>query len=238
VSVAEAAFPDSMSAGQVASLAATTENNIGIAYTYNEPTIWFEYVIEVAQQVKSFGLKNVMVTNGFINPEPLAELMEFIDAFSIDLKSFDESFYRKQTASALPPVLDTLKTVKKAGKHLEVVNLVIPNLNDDPENFKDMIQWIASELGRETVLHLSAYYPCYRAKEPPTPAGLLLQFRDIASAFLDFVYTGNLPGENNNTICPVCGSILIERRGYLTAVQGLTTEGACKSCGRKIFQKN
>lgn len=235
VGVKDARFLEDVSADQILAKTEVT-GSFGIAYTYNEPVVWFEFVMDVATRAKEAGIRNVMVTNGFINPDPLDELIEVIDAFSVDLKAFDNTFYHDQTASSLQPVLASLKKIAGAGRHLEIVNLLIPGLNDDPAAFEDMVKWISSELGRNTVLHLSAYFPRYRSTAPPTPPAMLTSFREIASAYLDFVYAGNLPGERNDTLCPSCRNLLVSRTGYEVNFRGVTQNGCCKQCGQTVFQ--
>ncbi|MFO8021140.1 MAG: AmmeMemoRadiSam system radical SAM enzyme, partial [Perlabentimonas sp.] len=139
---------------------AFNQNNcIGIAFTYNEPTVWVEYMLEIAKLAKQNSLANAMVTNGYINPKPLDMILEFIDAFNIDLKGFSDKFYKEFTGGKLSPVLNTLKTIAKSGKHIEITYLVIPGLNDDETDFKKMAEWIASELGPSIPLHINRYYP-------------------------------------------------------------------------------
>ena len=221
---------------EVVGKASAIPGNIGIAYTYNEPSIWIEFIEPTAKEASNRGLKNVMVTNGYINPAPLQELIEYIDAFSVDLKAFTDSFYRIATSSSLAPVLKTLELIRKSGRHLEIVNLVIPGLNDDPVIFEEMVKWIANTLGRDTVFHLSAYFPMYMSTEPPTPEATIHKLRDIASRYLTFVYAGNLPSEPNDTFCPQCKKLLIRRRGYHTDIQGVNSEGSCKYCGNHVFE--
>jgi pyruvate formate lyase activating enzyme len=236
VSVKEAGFLRNHTSNEITEFSANSPNSIGVAFTYNEPAIWFEYVMDVAKSIHELGQKNVMVTNGFINPSPLDSLLEVMDAFSVDLKGFEESFYRKLTSASLKPVLATLVKIRESAKHLEIVNLVIPGLNDDPVLFEKMIHWIESNLGSETVLHLSAYYPRYLATQPPTPASVLRKLSYIAKERLSYVYTGNLPGEENNTFCPSCRKVVVNRVGYSVDVQGITTAGKCKYCGITVFQ--
>ena len=165
--------------------------SIGIAYTYNEPIIWYEFVLDTAQVAKNEGLKNVLVTNGYINPEPLRELMPFIDALNIDLKSMEDSFYRKYCSATLPPVLETIKTAAKSA-HVELTNLVIPTLNDKEENFAKLRDWIFENLGAEVPLHFSRYFPCYKMRIPPTPLKTLEKAREIVVQKLKYVYLGNI----------------------------------------------
>jgi len=183
---------DTYTPKQIAELAIQNSNNIGIAYTYNEPTIWFEFMLDCAKLVKQAGKDNVMVSNGFIMPEPLNEILPYIDAFNIDLKAFTDEFYRKQTFSKRSPVLEVLKIIKKSGKHLEITNLVIPSLNDDAEKFGEMVDWIEAELGNDTVLHISRYFPNYKMNKPITPAAKLTEFYTIAKQKLKYVYMGNI----------------------------------------------
>ena len=208
-------------------------NNIGIAYTYNEPTISFEYMLETAKLAKHEGMKNVMVSNGFINPEPLLTLLEVIDAFNIDLKAFTDDFYKKHTGGRLEPILKSLKAIRKSGKHLEVTFLVIPNLNDKEEDAIAMFNWIANELGKQTVLHLSRYHPAHLLSTPPTPPETLINFYNLAKEKLLYVYLGNIRNDRvvNNTICPKCGNVLIKRDGFYSSLASINPDGSCKKCG-------
>lgn len=215
--------------------AASTEGNIGIAYTYNEPAVFYEYLTETAILVRQAGMANVVVSNGFIEKEPLRKLIPLIDAFNIDLKSFSGKFYREITGGWLQPVLDTLKEIAQAGKHLEITLLVIPSLNDSEQEFNEMVRWIATELGVDTPLHLSRYFPSYRMQLPPTPESTLLTFARLASEKLNFVYTGNIRSEAfGKSVCPVCKTTLIERNGYEVSVTGLSGKSSCLHCGNRI----
>lgn len=211
------------------------KDNIGIAYTYNEPTIWFEFMRDLAIDNKKNGLYNVMVSNGYISLKPLEELVEIIDAFNIDLKAFTEEFYRKNTKSHLKPVLETLKKIRQAGKHLEITNLVIPFENDDSTTFKEMIYWINENLGKNSVLHLSRYFPNYKFNNSPTSSQKLLEFFDIASEFLDYVYLGNINlDKEKDTSCPSCGTKVITRYGFNTEVIGIDKDGNCTKCNHAL----
>jgi pyruvate formate lyase activating enzyme len=213
----------------------SASGNIGVAYTYNEPAIWFEYMMDVARLVKNNQLKNVMVTNGFINQDPLHELIPWMDAFSVDLKAFTDDFYRKVTGSRLQPVLDTLETIGKAQRHLEITNLVIPGLNDDINIFSDMCRWIQTNLGRETVLHLSRYFPTYKMTIESTPIDTLTHLYDVAKEFLDYVYIGNVHlSKGRDTSCSKCGQTVMRRDGYWTATSGLDSTGRCIVCGNQV----
>jgi pyruvate formate lyase activating enzyme len=223
---------------EIVDLAFSRQDNTGIAYTYNEPVVWFEYMEEIARLAKKKGLKNVMVTNGFVDPEPLAALISLMDAFSVDLKAFTEDFYKAMTGSALQPVLNTLKAIRKAGRHLEVTNLVITGTNDDEADFSRMVEWLGSELGVNTVLHLSRYFPMYKMDKNTTPEETLHRFYEIAKERLNYVYLGNLRIEKgNHTRCPRCGHMLIMRMGYHTEITGLDEWGRCGLCGEDVLER-
>lgn len=223
--------------GEIVTKALSIKGNLGVAYTYNEPTVWYEYMLETARLVHQAGLKNVMVSNGYINTEPLQELMGYIDAFNIDLKGFTDKFYREYTGARLDPVLQSLKQIKKSNRHLEITNLVIPSQNDDSAVFRDMIQWIANELGPDTVLHLSRYHPAFRSNEASTPAATLENFCRAAREKLHYVYAGNIYLKSfQDTYCPVCGNLLISRTGYDVVLHSsLTPDGCCRQCGKKAI---
>lgn len=209
------------------------KNNIGIAFTYNEPTVWIEYILEIVQKIDK-SLKKVMVTNGFINKEPLNELLKHIDAFNVDLKSFSNDFYKKETKSSIETVKETIKTIKKAGKHIEITNLIIPGKNDDKQLFEEMIDWIASELGKDTPLHLSRYFPNYKSEIPETEISTLVELHKLAKKQLNYVYIGNIKtAEGQNTYCPECHTELISRTGYYTVITELENK-TCRKCNSKI----
>ncbi len=219
----------------IISMASDFPGNIGIAFTYNEPTMSYEYIMEISRLASSMGLKTAMVTNGYINPDPLIQLLPFMDAFNVDLKAFREEFYTKNTDSGLAPVMETLRILNQAEKHFEITNLVIPGLNDDPAIFSEMIDWIAGELGENSILHLSRYFPHHKMTEEPTPVTTLLEFYEIAKEKLNFVYLGNVVShDGQNTYCPSCNELLINRTGYNTTVKSLTKEGHCEKCNTPI----
>lgn len=207
-----------------------------IAYTYVEPTIFFEYMLDTAKLAKKEGLLNVCHSNGFINPAPLRELCQLLDGANIDLKSFTEEFYGEMSQGRLFPVLQSLKIIKEQGVHLEITNLVIPTKNDDPALIKSMCTWIKKELGPETPIHFSRFYPLYKLRNlPPTPVTTLERSRRVAmEAGLEFVYIGNVPGhEGENTFCPRCHKLLISRQGYFVREININ-KGKCKFCGKPI----
>ncbi len=153
--------------------------SFGIAYTYNEPFIWYEFVLECAELAREHGLCNVLVTNGLYNPEPFERLAPLVDAMNIDVKSMQDSFYQKICKSHLAPVLATCRAAREAGIHLEITNLLIPTLNDAPEQVEELVRFMV-ELGRDVPLHFSAYFPCYKMTIEPTPLSSLLRAREIA----------------------------------------------------------
>ncbi len=207
-----------------------------IAYTYNEPIIFYEFVLETAKLAKKEGIKNIIVCNGFINEEPLKELLPYIDAANIDLKSFEDRFYKEYCDAWIQPVLNTLKTIHQSDTILEITNLIIPKLNDNMEKIDEMCKWIFSNLGKDVPLHFSAFYPCYQMEHlPPTPAGILLEAKETAEKNkLNYVYIGNIQLENQgNTYCPKCKQLLIERTQFNIS-QNNISNGKCKFCGEAI----
>lgn len=206
-------------------------DNIGLAYTYNEPSTFYEFMFDTAKQTHENGLKNAVISNGYINHEPLVKLLPFIDAFNIDLKAFSEDFYREQTKGKLEPVLKTLKIIAMSKAHLEITNLVIPGLNDNETVFEEMVKWIASELGDKIPLHLSRYFPNYKLNLPPTSHVKLETFYDLAKRHLQYVYLGNVTDEKrSSTYCFHCNKILVSRNQYAVSIQNLDKYGSCRNC--------
>lgn len=207
-----------------------------IAYTYTEPVIFYEYMLETAKLAKAQGLKNIMHSAGYVNEKPLRELVKYLDAANIDLKGFSEDYYAKISEATLGPVLNTLKILKESGVHLEITTLVLPGFNDDPETLKRMCLWIKDNLGADTPLHFSRFFPLYKlAALNPTPVETLEKAREIALASgLKYVYVGNLAGNPaEQTYCPKCKKVVIRRAGYMISEVNLT-DGKCKFCGEKI----
>lgn len=207
------------------------DGSIGLAFTYNEPSIWYEYIMDVAPRLKELGMQTVMVTNGFIEKQPLEDLLTCIDAFNIDVKGFNDHFYPQMCKGRLEPVKETVeRAIGRA--HVEITTLLIPGQNDDEVEIRALAQWLAS-LDRQTVLHLSKYHPDYKLDLPPTPEATLNRAREIALEDLDFVFTGNLPGEINNTNCLQCGNQLIQRTVYQVKITGIE-DRHCVRCGAEL----
>lgn len=210
------------------------KENIGLAYTYNEPTIYYEYMFDCAVKLKEHSLMNVMVTNGYINIKPLEAILPYMDAFNIDLKSFQNEFYHHRSSAKLKPVLDTIARVAQSGSHLELTFLIIPGYNDTEAEWKKMIGWIEAHCGQDTILHVSKYFPRYKLRSSPTPTETMKHFIHAARERLNYVYPGNNPEMENHTSCPGCGSTLIEREIYQTRVVGIRPDGHCSNCDYKI----
>lgn len=231
-------FPDiDFIAPEVAnSVSLSKEKNAGIAFTYNEPAIWYEYLMDTAKLSREKGMRNVMVTNGYINEEPLKQLLQVIDAFNVDLKAFNNHFYRKYTSANIEPVKKNIIRIKKADRHLELTFLAIPGLNDDPGEFHEMTKWIESETGKNTILHINRYIPSYKMKIAPTPRETLKKLYNIAASQLDYVYIGNIPdaGFATDTKCRVCKNPVIKRNYYNVSLTGLDDKGNCKYCNNKV----
>jgi len=214
---------------------AKKEKSRGIAYTYSEPLIWYEYVLETSKLAKEQGLTNVLVTNGSIRTQPLLELLPYIDALNIDIKSFEQSFYTKYSKGELAPVLNTAKVAKGNGKIVEVTNLIIPTLNDNEQELQALVNWIADELGEDTPTHFSRYYPQYKMNIPPTEVTTLKKAYDIAVLKLKYVYLGNIWDiDTNTTYCPNCKKKMIVREGY-TLTEYQIKNGKCNYCQEIIY---
>ncbi|HPR17554.1 MAG TPA: AmmeMemoRadiSam system radical SAM enzyme [Candidatus Cloacimonadota bacterium] len=201
-----------------------------LAFTYTEPFTWFEFILTIAPVLKENGIKIVMVTNGYINPAPLQELLPYIDAMNIDLKSMDEKFYHHICGGSLQPVLETIRLSAKAGCHLEITNLLITGENDSVENITRLIDFMVS-VDPEIPLHFSRYFPTFEMTNSPTPQPTLEMAKRLASEKLSYVFLGNVVTDYN-TYCPRCKSLLIERN-YKLKIHLI--DGHCPSCGKKIY---
>lgn len=203
-----------------------------VAYTYNEPLIWYEWVLDTSKLMQKEGLKNVLVTNGFIEEEPLRNLLPYIDAANVDFKG-DPPFYKELChVSHQEAVLRTLKIMREMKVHLEITNLLVTSKNDSDEQIQEMVDFIVENLGVDIPLHFSRYFPNYKLKLPATPIERLLRAREIAlEAGINYVYLGNVrDAEHSNTFCKNCGELLINRVGYFTKIVNLTEDGKCKNC--------
>jgi pyruvate formate lyase activating enzyme len=204
--------------------------SVGLAFTYSEPLVWFEFVRDAALAARAAGLVVVLVTNGYLNPAPLAELLPLVDAANIDLKSMDDRFYRRVCRARLEPVLAAIRQFTAAGVHVELTNLVIPGHNDDVASLDRLVDFVAG-LGRPVPLHFSAYRPAWRLQAPPTPPATLLRARERARRRLDWVYLGNIAtAGGRDSRCPACGDLLVDRSGY-RGVARLADGGRCPGCG-------
>ncbi len=207
--------------------------SIGISYTYTEPLIWFEYLMDVCPTIQKQGFKNVLVTNGMIEEKPLDELLPYINAMNIDLKSIRPDFYKKIIKGDLTTVQNTIRRAKNSC-HIELTNLLIPTLNDSLEEIDELICWVAA-LDKQTVLHFSRYFPQYKLDLPVTPTSTLVDAYRRAKQHLSYVYLGNLwdADINPDTVCPQCQSTLISRSHFQARVVGVT-DRTCTTCGRKV----
>lgn len=207
-----------------------------IAYTYSEPIVFWEYVMDAAEAGHRDGRRSVMVSNGFIQKEPLRALCDRLDAIKIDLKSFSETYYRDVVRGELRPVLESISTVRRYGKWLEIVYLVVPTLNDSDAEFRNMARWMKTEIGTDVPVHFTRFYPLYLLKNlPPTPVETLERAKAIAEAEgLHYVYIGNVPGhKGENTYCPHCRQLLVERAGFTITSMNVKS-GKCRKCGQVI----
>jgi pyruvate formate lyase activating enzyme len=221
-----------------AAVAATAKDRscASIAYTYSEPVIFYEYMLDSAIEGRTRGLRSVMISNGYILKEPLMELLPRLDAVKVDLKAFTDTFYRELCAGTLQPVLDALRWIKEQGTWLEIVDLILPGQNDAEGEIRALSQWVVRELGPEVPVHFSQFHPTYRITNlPRTPVSTLERcYRVAKETGLHFVYLGNVPGLGyEDTSCPGCGATLIRRMGF-TILSNTLKGGACPSCGRTI----
>ena len=207
-----------------------------IAYTYSEPVVFFEYMVDTAKEASKKNIRNVVITGGHINQEPLKELLGVVDAIKVDLKAFSQNFYTKYVRGELKPVLEAIKTIAKSDVWLEIVYLVIPSLNDSSEEIRRLCRYLKTEIGLDVPIHFSRFQPMYLMKNlPPTPLSTLVRTHDTAKEEgLHYVYIGNVPGHvTENTFCPHCQNMIIQRRGYEIKKIELT-EGQCNFCRNTV----
>ncbi len=216
--------------------AAQAAGSKSIAYTYSEPVVFYEYMLDTARLARAAGVRNVMVTNGYINRGPLERLCGHLDAAHIDLKGFDDDTYMRLNGGTLRPVLDTIKAFHENGVWFEAVHLAVPTWTDKIDLFREMAKWLHSNTGPDHPLHISRFHPQYKlANLPPTTTDYLIQAHEVAvDEGLNYVYVGNAPELRlMDTICPRCGKVAVARRGY-TVLEYNLADGACKYCGEKI----
>ena len=207
-----------------------------IAFTYNEPVVFAEYMHDIAIRARALGVRSVMISNGYIQKQPMLDLCKVLDAVKIDLKAFSDRFYRDLVSGELRPVLDTLALLRMQKIWFEIVYLVIPGENDARKELTDLCRWIAAELGPDVPVHFTRFYPQYRMTDlPPTPIAILQEARQIGrDAGIHYVYTGNVPGDaGENTWCPVCDKLLIRRIGY-AIIENNLIKGLCPACKQRI----
>ena len=213
------------------------ESNVrSLSYGFGEPVVFFEYMADLAARAQEAGLWNLMHTAGYIEPEPLEALGGLLDAVNVDLKSFDPDFYRQVVGGELEPVLRTLRWLAAQGVHIEITSIIIPTLNDDMTMIRAMCEWVTDELGPDVPLHLARFYPLYQFSDlPRTPVSTLEEARDTAlDAGLRFVYVARVTGhEGENTYCPACGQVVIDRVGFVIQEMHLK-QGSCGHCGAGV----
>jgi pyruvate formate lyase activating enzyme len=212
--------------------AAVNNSTPVIAFTYNEPTVFTEYLIDIAKSARRKNIRSVLVSCGFMNHDPLAEMCETLDAIKIDLKGFSEEFYRNVSGAELKPVLNSIKQISRSKVHLEIVNLVVPTLNDSDAMLINLADWIAGEIGPDVPIHFTRFHPDYKLLNlPSTPIATLEKARDIAmKKGIRYVYVGNVPGHpGNNTYCPFCGKVIIKRSNFFVLENNIT-KGRCNFC--------
>ncbi|CCO07838.1 AmmeMemoRadiSam system radical SAM enzyme [Desulforamulus hydrothermalis] len=205
---------------------------VGIAYTYSEPLMWYEYVYDTARLAKQAGLQNVLVTNGYVRQEPLKQLLPCIDAMNIDVKGFTEEYYHRSCRGQLAPVLETVATARQYC-HVEITTLLVPGLNDNEADLQRLVDWLA-DLDPDIPLHFSRYFPNYQFDLPPTPPATMRRAYELARTRLNYVFLGNLgEAQYQHTYCPRCRNLLVQRNGYQTNKVGLAGQ-ACRQCGEPI----
>jgi len=208
----------------------SSDENLGVAYTYNEPTIFYEFMFDLSKAVHEAGYKNVVVSNGYIMQEPLEALLPYIDAYNIDLKAFNDTFYKELCKGKRSPVMETIKRVH--GKaHMEITLLLIDGENTNVEELEDMFKWI-SDIDKDIPIHLSRYHPANRMTNPPTEIQTLLTTQAIAKKYLNYVYLGNVFKMDDNTYCPHCGAEVISRRGY--NCKSMLVGSKCHVCSSRL----
>ena len=221
-----------MSIEKLIDIIPSIENNAGVAFTYNEPLMWYEYIYDAAKSINENNPNKsvVVVTNGYINEEPLLKILPYVDAMNIDLKGYTNRYYNKICGAKLEPVLETIKIANKHC-HIELTTLLVSDENDSLEEVREIAKFIAS-INVNIPLHLSRYFPRYKMENAATQIEKITEAQNEAKKYLKYVYVGNVEGVDNNTYCPKCNELLIKRNGYNTQV--LIKENKCKKCGEEI----
>ncbi len=212
------------------------EGSKSVSFTYNEPTVFYEYMFDCAKLASKNGLGAAVISNGYIRKEPVRELLKYVDAYRVDLKSFREEFYSSVTNAHLKPVLKTLKTIRKSGVWLEIINLIVPTMNDSKEEITAKCRWVVQELGPDVPMHFNRFHPLYKLTNlPPTPVETLERCHDIArECGVNFPYIGNVLGhKGESTYCPTSGKLLIERMGF-EIIKNHIKDGKCPCCGKPV----
>lgn len=222
-----------MSVEKLINIIQSIENNEGVAFTYNEPFMWYEYIYDAAKNIKENNKDTsvVVVTNGYINEEPLLKLLPYVDAMNIDLKGYTNRYYNNICGAKIEPVLETIKKANEQC-HIEITTLLVSDENDSIEEARDIAKFIAS-VNENIPLHLSRYFPRYKMENAATRIEKITQAQSEAKKYLKYVYVGNVDGVDNNTYCPKCNELLIRRNGYTTEV--LIKENKCKKCGEELY---
>ncbi|MBE0524013.1 MAG: AmmeMemoRadiSam system radical SAM enzyme [Methanosarcinales archaeon] len=216
---------------------ALKSGSASISWTYNEPTIWHEFTYDSAKLAHEAGLKTIYVTNGYITEEALRDISPYLDAFRVDIKAFKDEFYRQVCGAHLQPVLDSSVVARELGIHIEVINLIIPGKNDNPDEIKALIEWVRDNLGPRTPIHFTRFYPMYKMDDlVPTPVETLENAWKMAKdAGIEYPYVGNVTGHQyENTFCPNCRTLLIDRSGYTVVKNVITEDKKCPNCGYDI----
>ncbi|MBP1595679.1 MAG: AmmeMemoRadiSam system radical enzyme [Acidobacteria bacterium] len=215
---------------------AVSRSSAVIAFTYNEPTVFTEYMVDIARLARKQKRRCVLISCGFMNPQPLAEMCDVLDAIKIDLKGFDESFYRSVCGAEMGPVLRTIRNIAKSRVHLEIVNLVVPTLNDSDKMLRALVDWVMGELGPDVPVHFTSFHPDYQLLNlPPTPVRTLERAREFAlDKGIRYCFVGNTPDHpGNHTYCPECKKVVIRRSSFFVLENNIK-DGHCKFCGRAI----
>ncbi|MFB0560413.1 MAG: AmmeMemoRadiSam system radical SAM enzyme [Candidatus Lokiarchaeia archaeon] len=216
--------------------AAKNRGSRSIAYTYNEPFVFYEFVYDTAKIARKNNIKNILVTNGYVTPEAIENIAPLIDAANVDVKAMTDKFYKEICGGNLQSVLDAVVLMRKKDIHLEITNLIIPQKNDSVSEITKFTEWVKDNLGLDVPVHFSRFYPQYKMRNlDPTPISTVIKAREIAQDMgLHYVYCGNIPGQGENTNCPSCGQLIIGRWGYTIEECNLTKENTCPNCGTEI----